>query len=63
MTVSGDGTCKKRRFTSLYGVASLVGYAGKIVDVKSAFWELCQAWEIMKDTAHLINRTGSVGKD
>lgn len=54
LTVSGDGTWKKRGFTSLYGVASLVGYhTGKIIDivVKSAFCKLCQTWEKKKDTA------------
>ena len=40
LTVSGDGTWKKRGFTSLFGVSTLIGsYSGKVVDamVKSSF--------------------------
>ena len=77
LTVSGDGTWKKRGFTSLYGVASLIGYhTGKILDivVKSAFCKLCRAWETRKDsteyeewmvTHELLctsNHSGSAGK-
>ncbi|CAB3232299.1 unnamed protein product [Arctia plantaginis] len=36
LTVSGDGTWKKRGFTSLFGVTSLIGYySGKIIDLKA----------------------------
>ena len=54
MTISGDGTWKKRGFSSLYGVASLIGYyTGKVVDicVKSAFCQSCKFWENKLDTA------------
>lgn len=34
VSVSGDGTWKKRGFASLYGVSSLIGYySGKVLDV------------------------------
>ena len=54
MTVSGDGTRKKRGFSSLYGVASIIGYhTGKVLDilVKSAFCHTCKFWENKLDTA------------
>ncbi|EZA50167.1 hypothetical protein X777_11230 [Ooceraea biroi] len=47
LTVSGDGTWKKRGFTSLFGVASIIGYySGKVLDVvvKSAFCKMCEVW-------------------
>ncbi|XP_066581799.1 LOW QUALITY PROTEIN: uncharacterized protein [Prorops nasuta] len=47
LTVSGDGTWKKRGFSSLYGVASLIGYySGKILDVcvKSSYCKQCEVW-------------------
>ncbi|KYM95878.1 hypothetical protein ALC62_13471 [Cyphomyrmex costatus] len=46
-TISGDGTWKKRGYTSLFGVASLIGYySGKIIDVvvKSAYCKMCESW-------------------
>ena len=46
-TVSGDGTWKKRGYTSLYGVTSFIGYySGKILDicVKSAYCKQCEVW-------------------
>lgn len=45
LTVSGDGTWKKRGYTSLFGVTSLIGYySGKIVDifVKSFYCKQCE---------------------
>lgn len=48
LTVSGDGTWKERGFTSLYGVASIIGYyTGKVLDVavKSAYCKICEVWE------------------
>jgi len=48
LTVSGDGTSKKRGFSSLFGVASLIGhYSGKVLDicVKSLYCHLCKTWE------------------
>lgn len=53
LTVSGDGTWKKRGYTSLYGVTSLIGYySGKIIDivVKSAYCKLCETWKKKLDT-------------
>lgn len=51
--VSGDGSWKKRGFTSLYGVATLIGYySGKVLDliVKSRYCQACTHW---------INKTGT----
>lgn len=53
LTVSGDGTWKKRGFSSLHGVASLIGYyTGKVVDilVKSTYCQNCKIWEKKLDT-------------
>lgn len=77
LTVSGDGTWKKRGFTSLYGVSSLIGYySGKILDlvVKSAYCKACEFWAKKTNTveyeewaeAHKsecsANHSGSSGK-
>lgn len=54
LTVSGDGTWKKRGFSSLFGVSSLIGYyTGKVVDilVKSSYCHDCKTWESKLDTA------------
>lgn len=54
LTVSGDGSWKKRGFSSLYGVSSLIGYySGKVVDVsvKSLYCHECKVWENKLDTA------------
>lgn len=54
LTVSGDGTWKKRGFTSLYGVTSLIGYySGKILDVlaKSSNCKECEIWNKKEGTA------------
>lgn len=51
--VSGDGSWKKRGFTSLYGITSLIGYyTGKIIDVvvKSSYCQACTAWNNKHDT-------------
>lgn len=48
LTVSGDGTWKKRSFTSLYGLVTLIGkYTGKVIDlvVKSSYCHACKLWE------------------
>lgn len=48
LTVSGDGTWKKRGFSSLFGVSSLIGhYSGKVLDicVKSLYCHACKTWE------------------
>lgn len=54
LTVSGDGTWKKRGFTSLYGVSSIFGYyTGKVLDifVKSSYCKSCEFWRKKQDTA------------
>lgn len=54
LTVSGDGTWKKRGFTSLFGVSSLIGYyTGKVFDVfvKSSYCHQCKTWENKLGTA------------
>lgn len=48
LTVSGDGFWKKRGFSSLFGVTTLVGkYTNKIIDliVKSSYCKMCETWE------------------
>lgn len=48
LTVSGDGTWKKRGFASFYGITTLIGkYTKKVVDsvVKSAICNSCKYWE------------------
>ncbi|KYM96705.1 hypothetical protein ALC62_00134 [Cyphomyrmex costatus] len=77
LTVSGDGTWKKRGFTSLYGVTSLIGYySGKIIDifVKSSYCKQCESWKMKLDTEEYnewyeshkdncsANHIGSAGK-
>ncbi|XP_036148055.1 uncharacterized protein LOC118647367 [Monomorium pharaonis] len=77
LTVSGDGTWKKRGFTSLYGVSSIIGYySGKILDilVKSSYCKACEYWNKKQDTDEyaewfethsnncLANHEGSSGK-
>lgn len=47
LTVSGDGTWRKRGFTSLFGIAVLIcHYTGKVVDfiVKSSVCSSCSYW-------------------
>jgi len=77
LKISGDGSWKKRGFTSLYGVATLIGYySGKIIDlvVKSRYCQACTFWNKKKDTDEyiewyeehkeecFINHDGSAGK-
>ncbi|XP_076681426.1 uncharacterized protein LOC143375815 [Andrena cerasifolii] len=77
LSVSGDGSWKKRGFSSLFGVASLVGkYSNKVVDVviKSAFCQSCANWKNTEDTPEYdewkkshaedctANHIGSAGK-
>lgn len=50
-SVSGDGTWKKRGFSSLFGAASLIGkFSKKVVDsiVKSKFCDLCNKKSTLK---------------
>lgn len=52
-TVSGDGTWKKRGFSSLFGVSTLVAkYSSKVVDtsVMSSFCGGCNLWKSKKDS-------------
>lgn len=77
LTVSGDGTWKKRGFTSLFGVSTLIGWlSGKVLDiyVKSSFCKSCEYWASKINTAEYeewkmeheetcsINHEGSAGK-
>lgn len=53
ITVSGDGSWRKRGFTSLFGFVSLIGWCtGKVVDilVKSKYCKACEFWEKKSDT-------------
>lgn len=54
LTVSGDGTWKKRGFSSLFGVTTLIGkYSKKMLDtvVKSSFCQACNMWKNKKNDA------------
>lgn len=77
LTVSGDGSWRKRGFSSLYGVSTLIGnYSGKILDilVKCSYCKACEHWETRKNTPEYldwaekhaencsINHEGSAGK-
>lgn len=77
LTVSGDGTWKTRGFSSLYGVASLIGnFTSKVVDIitKSSFCKACSQWSGKEETTEfdewyrehekncLSNHQGSAGK-
>ena len=51
LTVSEDETWKKRGFSSLFGVSTLVGmYSKRVLDtvVKSSFCQGCNLWETKK---------------
>lgn len=77
LTVSGDGSWKKRGFTSLYGVSTIIGwFTGKVLDrqVKSSYCKACEYWSKKIDTNEYeewkmehkkicsINHEGSAGK-
>ncbi|XP_071652727.1 uncharacterized protein [Temnothorax longispinosus] len=77
LIVSGDGTWKKRGFSSLFGVTTLIGQnTGKIIDlvVKSSHCQSCIFWKNKKGTVEYsewfedhketcsINHSGSFGK-
>jgi len=54
LTVSGDGSWRKRGFSSLFGLISLIGwYTGKVLDVyiKSKYCKVCEYWEKRENTA------------
>ena len=53
ITVSGDGSWRKRGFSSLFGFASLIGwFTGKVVDVlvKSKYCKSSEHWKKSLDT-------------
>lgn len=75
--VSGDGTWRKRGFTSLFGVSVIIGYySSKVLDfiVKSSFCKSCEFWKKKTHTTEyeewqerhkndcLTNHQGSSGK-
>lgn len=77
LKVSGDGSWKKRGFTSLYGVAALIGYySGKVIDldVKSGYCHTCtlkkntlnddeyEEWYETHKESCSSNHAGSAGK-
>jgi len=60
LTVSGDGTWKKRGFSSLFGVSTLIGkFTGKTLDseVKSSFCATCNLWKGKKDSDPVAYKT------
>lgn len=77
LTVSGDGSWRKRGFSSLFGFVSLIGWhTGKILDVlvKSKYCKSCEYWNKKSGTVEYeewaaqhgsvfqMNHTGSAGK-
>ncbi|CAB3225803.1 unnamed protein product [Arctia plantaginis] len=77
ITVSGDGSWRKRGFSSLFGVTSLIGWlSGKIIDVevKSKYCKSCEHWKSKNGTTEFeewqishadecqANHEGSSGK-
>lgn len=58
LTVSGDGTWKKRGLSSLFGVSSIIRYyTGKVIDifVKSSYCKICEVWKqkkVLKNTKY-----------
>ncbi|XP_067213596.1 uncharacterized protein [Linepithema humile] len=77
LSVSGDGSWKRRGFSSLFGIATLIGkYTHKVLDfiVKSSFCQSCSNWASKKGTNEYdiwhdtheqhcsINHNGSAGK-
>lgn len=77
VTVSGDGSWRKRGFSSLFGITSLIGWSsGKIIDVevKSKYCKSCEYWKSKNGTTEFeewqishadeceANHEGSSGK-
>jgi len=75
--VSGDGTWKKREFSSHYGITTFIGYySGKVTDlvIKGSFYQSCLYWKSKKSKNEFeewfqehqaqcaANHEGSVGK-
>lgn len=57
LKVSGDGSWKKRGFTSLFSVTTIIGYySGKIIDlvVKSGYCQACVYWKQKEGTDEYI---------
>lgn len=53
ITVSGDGSWRKRGFSSLFGIITLIGwFSGKVVDiiVKSKYCKTCEFWKKKEGT-------------
>lgn len=77
LTVSGDGSWRKRGFSSLFGIATIIGYhTGKVLDVviKSSYCKVCEFWNKFEGTEEYeewqknhegrcsANHEGSAGK-
>ncbi|XP_018366586.1 PREDICTED: uncharacterized protein LOC108763445 [Trachymyrmex cornetzi] len=77
LVVSGNGSWRKRGFSSLFGLVSLIGWStGKVIDIitKSSYCKACESWAKRCDTAEYsewlenyknncqANHTGSAGK-
>ncbi|XP_071653036.1 uncharacterized protein [Temnothorax longispinosus] len=77
LTVSGDGTWRKRGFSSLQGVTTVIGsYTGKVLDlvVKCSYCKQCEYWKSKLNTLEFeewsethaeecsANHKGSAGK-
>ncbi|KAL6421171.1 hypothetical protein ACFW04_013733 [Cataglyphis niger] len=77
LTVSGDGTWRKRGFSSHYGVSTIIGfYSGKVIDliINSSYCKACEYWSKNLDTVEFelwkenhkeecsVNHEGSSGK-
>lgn len=57
ITVSGDGSWRKRGFSSLFGLVTLIGwFTGKVLDivVKSKYCKSCEFWEKKFDTEERV---------
>jgi len=53
LTVSGDGSWRKRGFSSLFGLVSLIGwFSKKVLDVsvKSKYCKACEHWKKKEGT-------------
>lgn len=58
LTVSGDGTWKKRGFSSFFNITTLIGlYCNKVIDteVKSSFCQECNIWKNKSGTVEYAN--------
>lgn len=60
ITVPGNGSWKKRGFSSLFGLVTLIGwFTGKVVDivVKCKYCKACEFWKNKEDTEeYLVGR-------